>query len=321
MGMKLKVFLLISAVAAAGLANSAEAADLVTAPECGIAGIVEGGFGYQGGNLTTNSGTDLSMSSNFTEFGETALGYGCGNWMVQLDGALYHSDFSNNIRGGVYNGKDNRGHIGGALFLRDSSLGRVGLAASEVLNNFNFSAGSSSGDIGGSLTRVGGFGDYYASDAITLGAGAFYVGGTPINGSGSGWSESGFEGNIHAKLYATDNISLAVQGDILRANFTSSGSTGASWNGVAGSVEAEYLFPDTALSMFLGGRVASRTYETSGSSLNFNDQQGYVGLKLAFGGPVSSLRARDRAGTYDNTSVFDEKLPGLFYEITNAVTH
>jgi len=37
---------------------------------------------------------------------------------------------------------------------------------------------------------------------------------------------------------------------------------------------------------------------------------------LALGGPVpASLRDRDRHGTFDNTSVMEEKLPGLSSEL------
>lgn len=317
--MKRILFLSISVLPLLVFGVNAQAADVPSAPECGIAGTVEGGVGYQGGNMTFGS-SNLAMSGNVTEFGETAIGYGCNNWMAQLDGALYHSAFSNSALGGL-NGTDNQGHIGGALFWRDSSVGRVGLSASEILNNANFTGPAVLGsvDVGGGLTRVGVFGDFYASDAITLGAGGFYVTGTPMNGPGINNSESGFEGNVHAKFYATDNISLALQGDIQSVNLTS-GSNVDPWNGLAGSVEAEYLVPNTALSLLAGGRIASRTL-TQSNPLTINDQQGYIGVKWAFGGPVTSLRARDRAGTYDNTSVFNEKLPGFFYDVQNAETH
>jgi hypothetical protein len=79
---------------------------------------------------------------------------------------------------------------------------------------------------------------------------------------------------VHAIFYATDNISLALQGDMQLANQTASGHI-ASWNGYAGSVEAEYLVPDTALSLLLGGRFASRNLNQEGSDggITINDQQ------------------------------------------------
>ena len=327
--MKRNLYLSISILPLFLLGTNAQAADaFVPVAECGITGIVEGGAGYQGGNVDF-AGTKFDMSGNFLGFGEAAVGYGCVNWLAQLDGAFYYEGFSNsNPRSRTprqTNGQDSQGHIGGAIFWREPSVGRLGLAGSEILNNAHFDGfGSSSVDFGGSLTRLGAFGDFYASDAITLGAGAFYVFGNPINndllGSGSSISESGFEGNIHAKFYATDNISFGLQGDIQRANLTSSGVV-IPFNGLAGSAEVEYLVPDTALSLFLGGRVAGRTLEQAGGSLTLNDTQGYIGAKFAFGGPVASLRARDRAGTYDNTSVFNEKLPGFAYDFINAATH
>ena len=321
--MKRILFLSISILPLFLLRTNAQAADVfVPVAECGITGIVEGGAGYQGGSAPTLGGTTKDLSGNFLGFGEAALGYGCVNWMAQLDAAFYHGGFSNNPGAGTVTGQDNQGHIGGAIFWRDPAVGRLGLAGSEILNNAHFNFTGVDDDIGGSLSRIGGFGDFYASDAITFGAGAFYVTGTPINNaviSGTSISETGFEGNIHAKFYAADNISFSLQGDIQRANLNSSGSVN-SWNGLAGSAEAEYLVPNTALSLFLGGRVASRTFG-NGNNRTFNDTQGYIGVKWAFGGPVSSLRARDRSGTYDNTSVFDEKLPGFFYDFINATTH
>ena len=298
------------------LGTTAQAADAPVA-ECGFTGIVEGGAGYQGGNVSVNTDR-LGLPGNFLGFGETAIGYGCGNWMAQLDGALYHSGVSERISGTQVNVTDKQGHIGGAVMLRDVSVGRFGLAASEILNNTHGDAPGFNFDIGGSLTRGGVFGDYYASDAITLGAGGFYVTGRPIDGFGSSVTESGFEGNIHAKFYATDNISLTLQGDLQRANFTSN--VVNPWNGYAGSIEAEYLVPSTALSLFVGGLTVSRTLEGTGSSSSttFDDTHGYIGLKWAFGAPITSLRARDRAGPYDNTSVFDEKLPNIYYDALSA---
>ena len=318
--MKRILYLSISILPLFLLGTNAQAADaFVPVAECGITGIVEGGAGYQGGNVMAPA-QNLTMSGNFLGFGETGIGYGCGNWLAQLDGAWYHSGFSNSGRLRL-DGQDNQGHVGGALMWRDLSVGRFGLAGSEILNNAHLSGGTNV-DIGGSLTRVGVFGDFYASDAITLGAGGFYVTGNPFSSGGTLIPETGFEGNIHAKFYATDNISLGLQGDVQRANLTSAG-VSLPWNGIAGSAEAEYLVPNTALSLFLGGRFANRNFEQSGggSPVTLNDTQGYIGVKWAFGGPVSSLRARDRAGTYDNTSVFDEKLPGLFYDELNAISH
>lgn len=299
--------------------TNARSADLtVPAAECGITGFVEGGGGYQGGKFDP-TGVNRMTSGNFLGLGETAVGYGCRNWMAQVDGAFYYDSFSNNGALGAVTGKASQGHIGGAVFWRDPAVGRLGLAGSEIFNNAHFVIAAVNGDIGGSLTRVGAFGDLYAGEMITLGGGAFYVTGNPVNGLGTMFSETGFQGNLHAKLYATPNLSIGLQGDLQTANYTSQGQI-VSWNGVAGSGEAEYLLPDTALSLFVGGRVASRNLGGVGGNV-INEAQGFIGVKWAFGGPVSSLQARDRSGTYDNTSVFDEKLPGYFYDAVNALTN
>jgi hypothetical protein len=313
--MKRILYLSISILPLFLIGTDAKAAAEVA--QCGLVGIVDGAGGYQGGDVNTPP-TDPTMSGNFLGFGDTAIGYGCASWMAQVDGAFYYDSFSNN-GAGVLNGQDSQGHVGGAIFWRDPSVGRFGLAGSEILNNGHFSNAGLSADIGGSLSRIGAFGDFYASDAITLGAGAFYVTGSPFNTTGLSFSESGFEGNIHAKFYATPNLSLGLQGDIQQTNLQQ-GNTTTPWNGIAGSAEAEFLVPNTALSVFLGGRFASRNLVQT-AALTVNDTQGYIGVKWAFGGPVSSLSARDRSGTYDNTSVFDEKLPGLFYDFENANSH
>ncbi|MDE2385419.1 MAG: hypothetical protein KGO53_12455 [Alphaproteobacteria bacterium] len=316
MGSKTVTVLLVSALSAGWSVTSAKAADVASTPECGVAGVVDGGVGYEGGNVS--GPINKSLHGMFMGYGETAMGYGCANWMAQIDGAFYHDGFSGTVNTQNYDISGNKGHLGGALFWRDASEGRLGLAASEIFNNTHISVTSSPGeDIGGSLTRVGAFGDYYASDAVTVGAGGFYVAGIPFSAGSSGLSQSGFEGNLHAIFYVQDNISLGLQGDLQLANITSSG-TAHAWNGYGISADAEYLIPDTAVSLFVGGRYASRTLDDVSANVTFNDAQGFVGVKWAFGGPVSSLRARDRSGTYDNTSVFNEKLPSLFTDDINA---
>jgi hypothetical protein len=306
--MKKILFLTTSTLAFVGLGFVAQAAPAPAPSACGISGIVSGTGGYQGGSYSASNAKSVNLQSSIFGGGETALGYGCSNWMVQLDGAYYTDSLSAFFAGKNYYYQENKGHLGGAAFLRDDAMGRVGVAASDIL--FSMNENVAFPVPAGSLTRIGAFGDYYASNSLTFGAGAFYVGGMPDNSFGA--SQSGFEGNIHAKFYATDNISLGLQGDLQLANLTGPGMVGTfidPWNGYAVTAEAEYLVPNTPVSVLLGGRFASRSITDTGNTQTYNDTQGWLGVKWAFGDNVTSLRARDRSGTYDNTSVFNEKLP------------
>jgi len=106
-----------------------------------------------------------------------------------------------------------------------------------------------------------------------------------------------------------------VRGNLMRMDIARN--TPGRFSGAAVSADAELLVPDTALSEFIGGRYASRTFdEDSGFNLAVTDMQGFVGVKFALGGPApTSLRDRDRHGTVDSTSVFQEKLIGLESEV------
>ena len=49
------------------------------------------------------------------------------------------------------------------------------------------------------------------------------------------------------------------------------------------------------------------------SDLENTDLQAFIGFKYAFGGNSNAtIVGRDRHGTYDNTSIFLEKLPDQF---------
>ena len=78
------------------------------------------------------------------------------------------------------------------------------------------------------------------------------------------------------------------------------------------SAEVEYLIPQSAVSLFAGARYASQNIKTTVNSVVLTDTQEFIGLRYSFGaGAPSSLQARDRSGAYDNTSVFQEKIPDI----------
>jgi hypothetical protein len=64
------------------------------------------------------------------------------------------------------------------------------------------------------MWRLGAFGDVYSDNMLTLGGGAYYLNGQTI------WrgvyNQHGFEGDLFAKLCASDNLALTLRGDLMR---------------------------------------------------------------------------------------------------------
>lgn len=294
----------------------AEHALAAPATDCTVSGVIQGGGGLAG---ETASGFDASIGSTAhswsSVFGEVAADLTCGNWVFQLDGADYYH--AANMIGDGTRVHVNEGHIGGAVFWRDTQVGALGVASSVILsaNDAKEGTGHSEGIFGGSLWRVGGFGEYFAGDNLTFGAGATF-----INGKWSTlnyFTQVGVEADAYAKFYLNDNLSLMLRGDVLSSTVSNT-TDSFGWNGFAISSQAEYLVPGSALSLFAGGRFAARNSVSDFESIQYQDVQGFLGLKFAFGGsPFNTLRERDRNGAYDNTSVLDEKLPNNQAEFEN----
>lgn len=301
----------VSILALTAVANHAQAADVLNPAACTVAGVVQGG-GMFGSNAVKFSSSPAQDSIPFTSgFGEAAGAYFCGEWGVQIDGAAYGS-WGNDPRrpASLTSGQ---GHVGGDMIWRDPSHAALGLSVSRIFQSYSapYALGPVSDSSG--MWRLGAFGEVYASDMLTLGGGAYYLNGQTI------WfgvyNQHGFEGDLFAKLYASDNLALTLRGDLMRLDIARK--TPGRFSGAAVSADAEFLVPDTALSVFVGGRYAGRTYDEDGG-FNFavTDLQGFAGVKFALGGAApTSLRDRDRHGTVDNTSVFQEKLIGLESEV------
>lgn len=288
------------------------ASDVADPAECTVMGIVQGG-----GDMSFSNNSGLYPASNWsTGYGEAALDYSCGNWTGQAD-AAYYSNWASKGSPTSYM-SDAEGHIGGAVFWRDSDLAEIGFSLSRT---FQSDHAERSGaplvpSSSGGLWRVGTFAEYYGGDTFTLGAGANYIDGDIANYNFA-MHQKGFEGDVYAKIYASDNIGFTVRGDFLSSNLESTGIFVTELNGYAVSSEVEYLVADTALSVFANVRYAMRT-TNFGSNEKYEDTQASFGLRYEFGESVpSSLRARDRHGSFDNTSVFDEKLPSLNSEYLN----
>jgi hypothetical protein len=303
---------------------------------CSVMGIVEGGGLYdsQNSDISLGAPTQTKGRSNWTSgFGEAAVGVNCDNLNFQADGALYGFWASKTLPGPP-NEEDvsmasRQGHLGGAAFWRDPSSMALGVSGSWVSQGYDVSstptaALNASGT--GSLLRAGAFAEFYASDSLTLAASAHYFSGSLPNGkflSGVSVDQFGYEFAAIAKYYPTNDLAFTARADLLKSELRLNNAANFDFNGYAISLEGEYLMPDTQFSMFAGGRYADRTVTLFAPAyMNIQDTQVYLGVKYAFGGAASpSIAARDRSNTYDNTSVFLEKLPSLAGSVDNTLVN
>ena len=279
---------------------------------CTVAGLVQGGGIVDGEKIRFegSGGGDLPWTS---AFGEAALNYVCGTWGGQIDGAAYGfwTKYQNSVPPSPLSMM--QGHAGGEVFWRDPSSAAYGIAVSRIFQSYDADFGQFKLSDHGGIWRVGGFAEIYPSDMLTLGGGAYYLNGR-TSWIGTPENQRGFEGDVFVKIYPSDHLSLTARGDVLVAALydINTDTKGDDYTGFALSAEGEYLIPDTAFSLFAGGRIANRKVAHNSNYFTMEDTQGYLGAKFAFGGPPpSSLRDRDRHGTFDNTSVFQEKLPNI----------
>ena len=285
---------------AAGSASSVQAADVVAEPGCTLSGSVMAGYMYDWQNIDpdfTSEDLDIDWS---TPFGEGAGLVTCGGFNVQADVAYYaHSGDISDFSSSDVDLDQTNTHIGGAVFYRDPASWAGGLSASWI-----------SQDIGAKdidVFRVGLFGEFYLDDVFTLGGSAYYY--------NTDWpeqkDEDGFELAAWGKFYATPDLAFTLRGDVLLADIDSFGEN-ADWDGWAITGDGEYLVWDQGLSVFAGARYAERTLDfDNDDSFDIDDFQVFAGIKFYFG-QDGTLIERQRTGTVDNTSVFNEKLPRLF---------
>jgi hypothetical protein len=311
----------------AGGATSVKAADVVEEPGCTLSGSVMVGYMYdwQKTDIDTDEeieDKDLDGDVDWeTPFGEGAGLVTCGGFNVQADFAYYaHStdvDLSD-LQPGIGDKDEDQtnSHLGAALFYRDPSAWALGLEGSWI-----------SQDVLGKdvdIFRVGVFGEFYFDDIFTLGASAHYYDTDDSNLEVlGGKDEDGVELALWGRFYATPDLSLMVRGDVLWADTEWDATTGGPSQNIEGDLdgwaitgEAEYLVWDQGLSIFGGARYAERTLEISAdevdTSIDFDadDFQVYAGIKFYFG-MDGTLIERQRTGTVDNTSVWNEKLPNM----------
>jgi hypothetical protein len=313
---KLRLSASVAALAllmAAG-AHSARAADYVD-PGCTLSGSVMAGYMYNwqdvSGDFTDPEGEEIESKDGDTDwstpFGEGAGLVTCGGFNIQADISYYAH--SADLDFGDADLDQTNTHIGGVLFYRDPASWAGGLQGSWISQSVN------GDDI--DVFRVGLFGEFYFDDMFTLGASAHYYN----SDWGFGKDEDGFELAAWGRFYATPDFSLLLRGDVLFADVEGDDDfdTDGDLDGWALTGEGEYLVWDQGLSLFAGARYAERQFD--GENLTFfgsppgtesdwdiDDFQVYAGIKFYFGHD-GTLIERQRTGTVDNTSVFNEKLP------------
>jgi hypothetical protein len=305
----------------AGAGSSVQAADVVAEPGCTLSGSVMAGYMFNWQDFNgdfdavegqlppefENKDGDIDWQ---TPFGEGAGLVTCGGFNIQADVSYYAH--SADLDGEDVDLDQTNTHIGGAVFFRDPASWAGGVSASWISQDVL------SKDI--DVFRVGLFGEFYLDDAITLGASVHYY-------NADGYvedfkDEDGFELAAWGRFYPTPDFSLLLRGDLLLANTDFNFGPFGSDNDLTGwaiTGEAEYLVWDQGLSLFAGARYAERDGEADnlpGPGLvdldyNIDDFQVFAGIKFYFG-QDGTLVERQRTGTIDNTSVWNEKLPNLF---------
>ena len=307
-------------------ASAVQAADVVPPkPYCSESLLVQAGGLVDGTSWKVeNNFTDTGSTNWLGGFGEAGAQVQCGDpWGVQLDAAYYYFGASNDAYDGVTN-TDNlsevHGHIGGVAYKREADSYMLGLGVSDVMwyDHITYPLSPKSyNDLSQSLLRVGPLGQLFINDQFTLGGGAFYLTGNTgyTNGStGQSYSVTGYDGNLFAKFYPNKQWALMARVDMDHMHFVEEGVNYSSdIYGQVGTLEAEYLIPNSSVSVFGGGRLAHQHYiDTYQNMADQSDIQGFAGFRIALGStPITSLRDRDRNGLIDNTSVTLEKIPDM----------
>jgi hypothetical protein len=302
---------------AAGASSSVKAADVVAEPGCTLSGSVMAGYMYDWQDFNGDFNDLFNEENNIegkdadvdwqTPFGEGAGLVTCGGFNIQADVAYYAH--SADLDDEDVDLDQTNTHIGGAVFYRDPASWAGGVSASWISQDVDAK------DI--DVFRVGLFGEFYLDDMITLGGSVHYYNTDWPEGK----DEDGVELAAWGRFYATPDFSLMLRGDVLLANIDQNflqGEDGSNdFDGWAITGEGEYLVWDQGLSIFAGARYAERDIELDSipferpgihGDYDVDDFQVYAGIKFYFG-QGGTLVERQRTGTIDNTSVWNEKLP------------
>ncbi len=283
---------------AGGAITATRAADVVEPAGCMLSGSVTAGYMFDWQNARNESEDEDGLDVDWdTPFGEGAGLVTCGGLNAQADVA-YHAH-SAEVEFDDDDWPQTDTHIGGALFFRDPASWAGGVGASWITEDID--------SVNYDVFRLGLFGEFYL-DAFTLGASVHYYNFDGFEEK----DEDGFELAAWGKFYATPDLAFTLRGDVLLAEVEFSGEEG-DLDGFAITGEGEYLVWDQGLSLFLGARYADRDFDVDDEdfSLDVEDFQVFGGVRFYFGHD-GTLIERQRTGTVDNTSVFNEKLPEFF---------
>jgi len=260
----------IAGVLAVGIAGT----PAMAAAPVGVAGTLGGGY--------SNSSLDCSgcgHSDNWGFSGQAAFGFGANDLAGEIDGGYSHSSFS-----GGGGDSDSYG-IGGALFWSPDVF-RVGGQVNWARTNLP----SGLPDV--DTVVYGGFGEFFASEFLTVGGG---LGGVHISFAGA--SANAFYLNGGATGYITPDF--AITGAFQWADFNQGiGSISAI------SIGGEWLISE-ALPISINGGYTRGFLPNSLP----DDNIWSVGLKFYFGGDGMPLVGHHRNGSLDtlpsiNTVVF-----------------
>jgi hypothetical protein len=292
-------------VTAGAGSSSVKAADVVAEPGCTLSGMVMAGYMYDWQNAdfdddSSENDIDAKDIDWNTPFGEGAGLVTCGGFNIQADVAYYAH--SADVDVDDIDIDQTNTHIGGAVFYRDPALWAGGLQASWIGQDVE----AKNVDV----FRIGLFGEFYLDDVFTLGGSAAYYNKDWPEGK----DEDGFELALFGRFYATPDFALTLRGDAVFTDFNfdfGGPSEDGDLDGYAITGDAEYLVWDQGLSLFAGARWATRDFDVGDESINVDDFQVFAGIKFYFG-QGGTLMERQRTGTVDNTSLWNEKLPEFF---------
>ncbi|MCA0433100.1 MAG: autotransporter outer membrane beta-barrel domain-containing protein [Proteobacteria bacterium] len=303
--MKKLLAILSMTVGVAALAAPGQAADAAFDPGCYLAGDVSLGYlmDWQNVKLSDEEDSITGEPDWSALFGEGRGLVSCHGFNVQGDFSIYNHETEIDAGKESFNLSPEASHYGGALFWRDPNVGLFGVSGSIVKSDVLFLKDMD-------YVRIGAVGQYFVNDQLTFGASAHYLNGDVDL---KNIDHEGFELAANAKYYVMPNFSLDLSGHAMISTLSGGGEE-IDFNGWAAQLQAEYVAMEQGLSVFGGVRYANRTIDdvAMGGDAEIADTQAYIGIKFAFGGDGSSLTTRDRTGPIDNTSLFLEKLPGVF---------
>ncbi len=272
-------------------AGASDAADLEVeriVSEPGYAATISSGYQHTWFDFAPGQGPDGDEDVGFnTFFGEGAVLWRFNEMMnAQSDFAFYSHRGTGKADGKAVD----QWHGGGVLFLRDQSMGVLGIDG--AFGGIDFGKAFD-------VFRIGGRGEFFVNDMLTIGGGVGYH---EVSGKGDK-SLDGINARGWIDFYATSDLGLKFQVDFAELN-----GDGKSIDVLAFTGEAEFLLTSVGWgnsSVFTGGRFAS--LDGNGPE-SVDETQFFIGFRHYFNSG-GTLAQNKRSNTLDNTNVILEKIP------------